>query len=290
MAGSCTSTWIKFFNDAGIPADVAATYALTFANNRIKMDMLLDLTKEILRDMGITLMGDVIAILKHAKQVHEQTARDRLLFVPPVEEPRVPKKSPATRLVEHYIGTPETQKSVPAKLSPGLAQRLGPLSSGRQSLKTKAESKVAVKKEEKKEPEEVPVKKVRRVLPEHEGRYKIIMPSGSTPRTKRILAKQGLLPQKRCVFDRLGDGNVTSTTEVEEPKITITGLGNTIVKLTSSEKAASVFNRLGDKPQVSSTSSLEGKSEIDKPLEYVGVLKPGAAAQKKQTNIVDPRR
>lgn len=34
------------------------------------------------------------------------------------------------------------------------------------------------------------MKKVRRVLPEHEGGYKIKMPTGSTPRTQQILAKQ----------------------------------------------------------------------------------------------------
>jgi hypothetical protein len=36
------------------------------------------------------------------------------------------------------------------------------------------------------------------------------------------------------VFDRLGDGSVTSTTESEGPSITITGLGLNIVKPASS--------------------------------------------------------
>jgi len=37
--------------------------------------MLVDLNKEYLKDMGITLLGDVIAILKHANYVHESNSR-----------------------------------------------------------------------------------------------------------------------------------------------------------------------------------------------------------------------
>lgn len=34
--------------------------------------MLMDLSKDIMMDLGITVIGDIIAILKHAKQVHRQ--------------------------------------------------------------------------------------------------------------------------------------------------------------------------------------------------------------------------
>lgn len=36
----------------------------------------------------------------------------------------------------------------------------------------------------------LPPVKPRRVLPEHEGKYKIKLPSGTTERSKQILAKQ----------------------------------------------------------------------------------------------------
>lgn len=116
-----TGMWVNFFTAAGIPSDVSATYALTFTENRIQNDMLLDLNKEYLRDMGITRMGDVIAILRHAKQVHENTARDRVLST--AVSTKVPvaavmgratvsqPSSPASRILEHYTRNPQAPES-----------------------------------------------------------------------------------------------------------------------------------------------------------------------------------
>jgi len=79
---SLTSFWIKFFKDAGIPVSLAATYAVTFTDNRIKADMLLDLTTELLSYMHIDVMGDVIAILKHAKKVHTEVCTNYVTTTP----------------------------------------------------------------------------------------------------------------------------------------------------------------------------------------------------------------
>ncbi|XP_027901600.1 uncharacterized protein C19orf47 homolog isoform X2 [Xiphophorus couchianus] len=67
-----TSEWIQFFKDAGIPAGLAVTYAVSFVDHRIQKNMLMDLSKDIMMDLGITVIGDIITILKHAKQVHRQ--------------------------------------------------------------------------------------------------------------------------------------------------------------------------------------------------------------------------
>ncbi|XP_062919604.1 uncharacterized protein C19orf47 homolog isoform X4 [Mobula hypostoma] len=67
-----TSEWIQFFKDAGIPAGPAVNYAVSFVDNRIQKNMLMDLTKDIMNELGITAVGDIIAILKHAKVVYKQ--------------------------------------------------------------------------------------------------------------------------------------------------------------------------------------------------------------------------
>lgn len=45
------------------------------------MDMLTDLNKEYLREMGIAAMGDIISVLRHSKSVSDQSARDKILSV-----------------------------------------------------------------------------------------------------------------------------------------------------------------------------------------------------------------
>ena len=70
MAHSSLEQWIAFFEYTGIPSDESKTYAETFIKNRVRDPS--ELTKEVLQDLGITVIGDILSILKHARIINEQ--------------------------------------------------------------------------------------------------------------------------------------------------------------------------------------------------------------------------
>ncbi|CAD6195351.1 unnamed protein product [Caenorhabditis auriculariae] len=61
--------WVQFFLRAGIPDGVANRYAKTFHSNRITREMLPDLDKSTLIDLGVVTVGDQLAILRRSKDV-----------------------------------------------------------------------------------------------------------------------------------------------------------------------------------------------------------------------------
>ena len=73
--------WQRFFKDALIPVQFIQTYANKFTENRIRFDMLADLDKSLLNEMGITAIGDCLSILKHAKTIISQVKILIYLFI-----------------------------------------------------------------------------------------------------------------------------------------------------------------------------------------------------------------
>lgn len=98
------------------------------------------------------------------------------------------------------------------------------------------------------------VKPPRRVLPEHEGKYKITLPAGTTERSKQILAKKanrkghintislvGPLTSNHRILSVDGNGEKKGIFDrlEKEPKVHVTGVGKPI--------SSSIFARLGGK-------------------------------------------
>nr|XP_003699260.1 PREDICTED: uncharacterized protein C19orf47 [Megachile rotundata] len=263
MASSLSAYWVKFFKGAGFPQDVATKHAVVFSNNRIKPDMLPDLDKPSLKEMGITLMGDMIAILRYAKKVVEETTCEKFLVdtedtsgIPKPTVKKVVSKTstkavtskikPETVVTKKILKTPTTsvKKASSIKKSVSIPSEAVTSRSNQKKqiiLKRKLEDEDEFDDNEHKWSESV--KKVKSLDTKDDTvEYTVILPKGSTPRSQQILKKS--IEQKRTVFDRLGDSSVTSTTNPSEtsPTFNVTGLGKDIFK-----RSVSVFNRLGDK-------------------------------------------
>ncbi|XP_054664096.1 uncharacterized protein C19orf47 homolog [Grus americana] len=245
-----TSEWIQFFKEAGIPPGPAVNYAVMFVDNRIQKNMLMDLNKEIMNELGITVVGDIIAILKHAKIVYRQEmckAATELLCPgsPGVQaELRRNASSAASRMIANSLSrdsppaAPLRQRPHASKISVTVSNKLAAAKAG--FCETADENPT------------IPVKR-RRVTAEMEGKYIINMPKGTTPRTKKILEQQaakGL--QRTSVFDRLGAEAKADTTTGGKP----TG----------------VFSRLGDALGTVGDKATESDDDCSV-LQYAGVLK-----------------
>jgi len=127
--------WNSFFLDAKIPKDVAARYAVNFYNNRMSFDMLADLNKDYLRDLDITVLGDVISILKHAKEAKNKQESDVFMVsevkkITPVVASSVQPVKEAEKNVRTVTNVTNDKKSeVSSRLGPPKPMKFGASSS-----------------------------------------------------------------------------------------------------------------------------------------------------------------
>ncbi|XP_027286253.1 uncharacterized protein C19orf47 homolog isoform X3 [Cricetulus griseus] len=251
-----TSEWIQFFKEAGIPPGPAVNYAVMFVDNRIQKSMLLDLNKEIMNELGVTVVGDIIAILKHAKVVHRQdmckAATESVPCSPsPVQsEPRRGASSAASRMITNSLNH-DSPPHTPPRRSDTSTSKISVTVSNKMAAKSAKAAAMARREEESLA---VPTKR-RRVTAEMEGKYVIHMPKGTTPRTRRILEQQAAKGLHRTsVFDRLGAETKADTTTGTKP----TG----------------VFSRLGATPEMDEDMAWDSDNDSSSSvLPYAGVLK-----------------
>ncbi|XP_065755270.1 uncharacterized protein C19orf47 homolog isoform X2 [Phocoena phocoena] len=252
-----TSEWIQFFKEAGIPPGPAVNYAVMFVDNRIQKSMLLDLNKEIMNELGVTVVGDIIAILKHAKVVHRQDMCKAATESVPCSPSPLPGEirrgtSTASRMITNSLNRDSPPGTPPRRPDTSTSKISVTVSNKMAARSAKAAAALALREEESLTG---PTKR-RRVTAEMEGKYIITMPKGTTPRTRKILEQQqaakGL--HRTSVFDRLG-----AETKAD------TAMGN---------KPTGVFSRLGATPETDEDLAWDSDNDSSSSvLQYAGVLK-----------------
>ncbi|XP_060113824.1 uncharacterized protein C19orf47 homolog isoform X1 [Heteronotia binoei] len=251
-----TSEWIQFFKEAGIPPGPAVNYAVMFVDNRIQKNMLMDLNKEILNELGVTVVGDIIAILKHAKVVYRQemckAATESVASSQSTVQSELRRNatSAASRMIANSLSR-DSPPSTPVRRPDSSTSKISVTVSNKLAVKN---AKAALCSTADETPATAAPVKRRRVTAEMEGKYIVHMPKGTTPKTKKILEQQaakGL--QRTSVFDRLGaETNADTTT------------GN---------KPTGVFSRLGDLRETEEDKAAESEEDDSSVLQYAGVLK-----------------
>lgn len=78
MAETKSSYWFQFFKNAGIPENICLQYSKLFAEHRIQKSQLIDFNKSLLNEIGITAVGDVLAVLKFAQKEAEKCSYEKL--------------------------------------------------------------------------------------------------------------------------------------------------------------------------------------------------------------------
>ncbi|KAJ8368977.1 hypothetical protein SKAU_G00090050 [Synaphobranchus kaupii] len=287
---TATSEWIQFFKDAGIPPSLAVNYALSFVDNRIQKNMLMDLSKEIMMDLGITVIGDIIGILKHAKQVYRQDmckmATEAITSgqTSVQAELRRTANTPATRMIANAL----SRDSPPGTPVRRPDNRLSVTVSNKQAGK----SSKAVLSRPVDEDGAVPVKR-RRVTAEMEGKYIINMPKGTTARTRRILeqqAKRDKGMKRTSVFERLGAESKADTTTGNKPTGVFSRLGRGDEEEDGEVGAGKRgVHRPGDEEEEDRCEEEEEEAEEEESdgegsvLQYAGVLKRPLHSLKRNT-------
>ncbi|XP_050991741.1 uncharacterized protein C19orf47 homolog [Labeo rohita] len=266
---TATSEWIQFFKDAGIPPGLAVNYAVSFVDNRIQKTMLMDLSKEIMMDLGITVIGDIIAILKHAKHVYrhdmcKMTTEAISSGQTSVQaELRRTANTPATRMIANALSR-DSPPSTPARRPDNrISVTVSNASAKTVPSKPAEENGLQVKR--------------RRVTREMEGKYIINMPKGTTARTRRILAQQAKkakVLKRTSVFDRLGAESKADTTSAnKQPTGVFSRLGEAEEDEESGGKTDGVAEAFED-------NDSDGEGSV---LQYAGVLKRPPPTSKKET-------
>ncbi|XP_075233669.1 uncharacterized protein LOC142331564 isoform X2 [Lycorma delicatula] len=275
--------WTRFFEDAGIPPNTSATYALTFSHNRIRTDMLKELNEHYLQLMGIKVIGDIIAILRNAKNVLGQLARQTVFCKEERSEIEIKKEAEdvqeplqinsSSRVEYNRSESSGSEDDVsPAERSEIIVHEhdkkpIQPMKrklvSNRQDNSSNTEVQKRVPLVSSAVAKRPPLKKVRRVVPpvQNEESYSSTLDEAQPYQSK---SKGEVAKKKSSVFSRLGKETPSTSSS---PSFRITDKYGFVQNDFKNHNAA-VFKRLGnrvpvDLPDSSVYDDCEERSVID---------------------------
>lgn len=243
MGSRNSNYWMSFFLDANLPQSVATRYAVTFTDHRIQENMLGDLTKDMLYDMGIKTMGDVIAILKHAKEVNDEKIQLQLLGKSNLAVSTSKPKMQVSSISKEPISGPSVSSSTSgstikiAKRTAVDDDSIGPMKVRRVINSVANSSRITNTKTSSNNPIQTKVT------------FNSIK-TGSSTSMRLGNTHQDSETRKVSVFNRLGDNEPTLNklkVSVREPKVTrtITGLKDKTPTVVKYSQPTSVKDRLG---------------------------------------------
>ncbi|RDD44826.1 Uncharacterized protein C19orf47-like protein [Trichoplax sp. H2] len=253
------SEWMEFFIAAGIPSSPASNYAILFSENRIHRKMLPELTKDILKEMGITPIGDMLAILKHAKEVHDNEIMRGLVSDNPrsIDGPSAKMRIGPTNINEVKKSQEDTVTTSSQKSRAMIAPTVAPTLKMVQSATEQS------------------VKDVRKATVPTATK-----PSNTRIRIRRIAlnSQNGSHSGKQSVFDRLGASQSEQIAKVASHPV---------------RETHSVFKRLGGIQHDNSTSAkdrLQPSVKINrKGLSTVDIRQVKLGSMKRPTEAKKPR-
>eukprot|EP00794_Sanderia_malayensis_P020451 gene20451-22467_t len=293
-----SAKWLDFFKHAGIPSEPASEYAVVFTDNRMRMDMLNELTKDILGDLGIKVMGDVIAILRHSKKVYAEISRstaedydvnktktleDRARALEATTNSDPPTKSLSSTIPQIDL---ESKREVPGVKQ---SEEKAVANFHQPTIASSAKNSSKSLSDRFGEFNPTPAKKQKSITDEtmtisvSTGRSKQQEIETVNKTTTHKGTKQMVSPTKKTVFDRLdllSEAEINSVGEVvPEKKFAAPKIAKQTTKSTAvltKDSKSSVFDRLGKSSGSSPTaqSSASSSERLKKPPATTIVRKP----------------
>jgi len=111
--------WLNFFESAGLPMRIASQYAKTFVDNRLRSSHLSDIDKSVLKEMGISAIGDILAVLKQIEKEKEKIFVEEQLHL----SNRRQKEDPSTHRVTNFASGISSPSVKPKRVSSEVPQK-----------------------------------------------------------------------------------------------------------------------------------------------------------------------